>query len=56
MSVFTRVTWRNISEDAILHSHRPENYKSYTQSINFIMNIIIIIILYHYSIIPMLKL
>jgi hypothetical protein len=28
-SVVTRATRRNIAEDAILHSHRPENLKSY---------------------------
>jgi hypothetical protein len=28
-SVLTRATWRNISEDAILHSQRSENLKSY---------------------------
>jgi hypothetical protein len=28
-SVLTRVTRRNILEDAILHSHRRENLKSY---------------------------
>jgi hypothetical protein len=28
-SVLTRATWRNLSEDAILHSHRHENLKSY---------------------------
>jgi hypothetical protein len=28
-SVFTRATWRNIPEDAILHSHRRENLRSY---------------------------
>jgi hypothetical protein len=28
-SVITRATLRNISEDAILHSHRRENFKSY---------------------------
>jgi hypothetical protein len=28
-SVLTRATWRNISEDAIRHSHCRENLKSY---------------------------
>jgi hypothetical protein len=28
--VLTRATWRNIPEDAIPHSHRRENLKSYT--------------------------
>jgi hypothetical protein len=32
-SVLTRATWRNIPEDAILHSHRPENLKSYSYSV-----------------------
>jgi hypothetical protein len=27
--VLTRATWHNIPEDAILHSHRHENLKSY---------------------------
>jgi hypothetical protein len=29
-SVLTRATRHNIAEDAILHSHRRENFKSYT--------------------------
>jgi hypothetical protein len=28
-SILTRATWRNITEDAILHSHRREILKSY---------------------------
>jgi hypothetical protein len=28
-SVLTRATWRNIPQDAILHSHGRENLKSY---------------------------
>jgi hypothetical protein len=28
-SILKRATWRNIPEDAILHSHRHENLKSY---------------------------
>jgi hypothetical protein len=30
-SVLTRATRRNIAEDAIFHSHRRENLKSYTE-------------------------
>jgi hypothetical protein len=29
-SVPTKATWRNIQEDAILHSHRRANLKSYS--------------------------
>jgi hypothetical protein len=29
-SVITRATWRNISEDGILHSHRRDNLEAYT--------------------------
>jgi hypothetical protein len=32
-SVLTRATWRNIREDAILHSHHRENLKSYSNKI-----------------------
>jgi hypothetical protein len=28
-SVLTRATWRNITEDSILHNHRRKNLKSY---------------------------
>jgi hypothetical protein len=28
--ILTRATWRNIPDDAILHSHRRENLKFYT--------------------------
>jgi hypothetical protein len=31
-SILTRAIWRNISEDAILHSHRHENLKFYIVS------------------------
>jgi hypothetical protein len=32
-SILTRTTRCNITEDAILHSHRRENLKSYTYSV-----------------------
>jgi hypothetical protein len=34
-SVLTRPIQRNIPEDAILHSHRRENVKSYTDNSNY---------------------
>jgi hypothetical protein len=34
-SVLTRATLRNIPEDAILHSHRRENLKSYVLLFGF---------------------
>jgi hypothetical protein len=33
MSVLRRATRRNIPEDAILHSHRRENLKSYNDKV-----------------------
>jgi hypothetical protein len=30
-TVLTRATWRNIPEDGTLHTHRRENFKSYTE-------------------------
>jgi hypothetical protein len=33
-SVLTRATRRNILEEAILHSHRSENLKSYLSPVN----------------------
>jgi hypothetical protein len=38
-SVLTRATRRNIPEDAIVHSHRRENLKSY--------NLILVLPIYH---------
>jgi hypothetical protein len=37
-SVLTWNTWRNIPEDAILHSHRRENLKSYMVSDIFLIS------------------
>jgi hypothetical protein len=31
--VLTGATWHNIPEDAILHSHRRENLKSFTKNV-----------------------
>jgi hypothetical protein len=35
-SVLTRLTWRQILEDGILHSHRRENIKSYTGTMEYV--------------------
>jgi hypothetical protein len=43
-SVLTRARRRNIPEDAILHSHRRENHKSYTIQVIVVIIIIIVII------------
>jgi hypothetical protein len=40
-SVLKRVTTRNIPEDSILHSHRRENLKSYTDCILFTTSIFV---------------
>jgi hypothetical protein len=37
-SVLTRVTRRNIPEDTILHSHRRENLKSYTDGVGLVLH------------------
>jgi hypothetical protein len=38
MSVITRATRRNTPEDAILHSHRSENLKSYNTNVLYKLN------------------
>jgi hypothetical protein len=38
-SVLTRVARRSIPEDAILHSHRRENLKPYTDELIYIMTL-----------------
>jgi hypothetical protein len=40
-------TRRNIPEDTILHSHRSENLKSYTDRIIYNMKFMIFILIYH---------
>jgi hypothetical protein len=40
MSVLTRVTRRNIPEDAILHTHRRENLKSYNLFTSFCLSML----------------
>jgi hypothetical protein len=37
-SVLTRATWCNIAEDAILHSYRRENLKSYIAQYYIVKN------------------
>jgi hypothetical protein len=39
-SVLTRTTRRNIREDTIIHSHRRENLKSYTEKI-YLLNLFV---------------
>jgi hypothetical protein len=45
-SVLTRATQRNIPEDAILHSHRRENLKSYVKKLHSARNNVCIFILH----------
>jgi hypothetical protein len=45
-SVFTRATRHNIPEDAILHSHRRENLKSYIYLVNHRNNFALIMVLF----------
>jgi hypothetical protein len=42
-SVLTRVTWRNILEDAILHSRRRENLKSHKLPLSYMISILRVI-------------
>jgi hypothetical protein len=48
-SIITRATQRNIPEDAILHSHRRENLKSYTDIFTVTFLFLIILIRKKYS-------
>jgi hypothetical protein len=40
-SVLTRATWRNISEDTILHSHCCENLKSYLSLFSLLSSVLL---------------
>jgi hypothetical protein len=42
-SVVKRVAWRNIPEDAIFHSFRSENFKSYKIKNKFVSCLVVII-------------
>jgi hypothetical protein len=46
--VLTRATWRNVPEDAILHSHCQENLKSYMGLPYYISNCFYFVALVHY--------
>jgi hypothetical protein len=39
--VLTSATLRNIPEDAILHSNRHENLKSYITNVAIILNVVV---------------
>jgi hypothetical protein len=54
-SVLTRATWRNISEDTILHSHRRDSLKSYVYTfVIFLLEVSLFLV--HCDLLPVLML